>query len=339
MTEKPNSPVFAGIDDGFMETKIVLIASGRMVRIPSQIRSGEHNQINLSGAKTAVEGYTTDAGAFVVGDIDTSDTTRQDDYPTSPANRVLVTHALRHAGLTEGQAVYACSGLPVNRFYLGLHLNKELIKAKRANLKRNDVKAVDGSPVPVITRHEVVSEAIAAWFDIILRRVGGALQPDTDAAQMKTAIIDMGGRTVDIAVIQNYNLDTSRSSTIEVGMLNVQEKVQQLLESQFRSPLTVAQVNQAMNTGAVRMFGESRDVRDLVESAKADIVPSIRAEVKRRLGTAADIDQVVFAGGTAAALRDHLDGWYPHQTISDEPAFANARGMAKYAEYILGGND
>jgi len=325
--------VFAGVDDGFMETKIVL-PGGVMIRIPSQSKAGQHNQINISGESTSVFAYDTDDGPFVVGEIDESDSTKQDEYPVSAMNRVLVSHALRKAGLTNGEVVCACSGLPVTRFYKGKAPNGALIAAKKANLLKTDVRALDGTRIARIARHDVVSEAIAAWLDLVLQRQGGEIVVNRDEASKKTAIVDMGGRTVDIAVLRDFNLDIDRSSTIEVGMLNVQETLRTSLSDRFDAEPTTDQLNRAMRTGVFRIFGKDEAVTDLIEPAKRQIVQSVRAEVMRRLKKAGDIDQVVFAGGTAAALRSHLEGWFPHQVISQDPAFANARGMAKYAEYV-----
>jgi len=330
--------IFAGIDDGFMETKIVLLDQGITLRIPSQIKAGVLNQINISGAQTGVSAYECDDGSFIVGAIDETDTTKQDEYPVSGMNRILVAHALAECGLTDGQEVVACSGLPVNRFYKGNVLNKPLIKAKQKNLLKNDVKAQDGRNLAKIVRHQVQSEAIAAWLDVVLKREDGQIVPDKEAIQQKTAIIDMGGRTVDIAVIQNYNLDVSRSSTIEVGMLDVQDSLRDYLQREYEVELKTHQLNRAMNEGVLRLYGKDQDVSHWVEEAKKEIVPRIKAEVMRRLGKGADLDQVIFTGGTSAALQEYLAGWFPHQIISKDPAFGNARGMAKYACYIMADN-
>lgn len=324
--------IYAGVDDGYAETKIVL-SNGVFIRIPSQAKAGELNQISISGGSSTTFSYKSPEGNYVVGDIREADSTAFDDYPLSAMNRVIVAHALREAGLSKEDILYICSGVPIKKFYLKGGVNQALVKAKRKNLLMNDITSKDGYLLPKISKHSVIAEGIAAWFDIVIsRNEEGRLVKNKELIDQRIAIIDIGGRTTDIAVIQRGILDESRSSTIEVGMLSVRDEVESSIHDEHEIEPTAEQMNEVMENKRIKLWGEYHDVTDITESAKIAVVNRIESEVKKRLGNASDLDKVVFVGGTVEEIKNELDGWYKQQTIGENPGFANARGMQKYAE-------
>lgn len=326
--------LFVGVDDGYSETKIV--AGGQSFRIPSQAKAGEVAQIALDGQGDSVHVYKTSDGMFSVGALRESDPTQFDDYPESAMNRVIVHHALRTAGIPGGTELFIASGLPLKKYYQGKEPNKARIRKKESNLLMNDVVALDGTPLARVARHAVLSEAIAAWMDIVLQRnAEGDLVKNLDLYNKSMAIIDIGGRTTDIAVIQSSRLDVSRCATIDVGMLSIKDIIAEQLRQKFDLEPNAEMLNQAVDKGEVRLWGRPQSVADILSEAKNTIAQRIQAECKRRIGNAADIDEVVFVGGTVVELGPLLDGWFKNQRIGDDPEFANARGMQKYAELML----
>lgn len=327
--------LFAGVDDGFAETKIVL-SNGKVIRIPSQVKAGEMNQISISGSATTVFSYGTDEGRYVIGDIREADSTAFDDYPISAMNRVVVAHALRKAGVPANAELYICSGLPINKFYLSGKINQKTVKAKRQNLMKNDVVAMDGALFGKVVKHDVVSEGISAWMDIVLERnEHGKLGFNAELVSERIAIIDIGGRTTDIAVIHGGSLDTGRSSTKDIGMLAVRDTVYEAIYNKFEIQPSVEQMNDVMENKRIKLYGEYHAVENIVESAKRTTVARIESEVKKCLGNASDLDRIVFVGGTVVEIENYLDGWFRQQTIGHDPSFANARGMQKYAEMMM----
>ncbi|PTH80142.1 ParM/StbA family protein [Aeromonas veronii] len=327
--------LFVGVDDGFAETKVVL-SNGACIRIPSQAKAGEMSQISINGSGHTVFPYKTNDGNYIIGDITEADSTAFDDYPMSALNRVIVAHALRLAGVDHDSQLFVCTGLPIKRFYIAGSINKSLIKQKTQNLLKNDVVALDGTPSPRVFKHEVISEGIAAWMDVVLyRNKDGKIVVNKEQAAKAMAIIDIGGRTTDVAVIQNGNLDISRSSTINVGMLSVQEMVKEAIIGKFDVTPTIEQLNTALSEKKIKLWGKWEPIADLVLSAQKTILSRIESECKRCIGSGADLDQVVFVGGTVAEVEGLLQGWFRNQHIGFEPGYANARGMQKYAEMVM----
>lgn len=325
-----------GTDDGFDETKIAL-PNGECIRIPSLAKSGISEMISVDESESKVFIYETSDGSFTTGQILESDSTSFDEYPVSAMNRVIVSHALRVAGLNASHKLTICSGLPLKRIYRASTLNRPLIASKTKNLLANDVSAKDGYQLPVVSKHRVLAEGLAAWFDhVIQRNEDGQLIRNVENYQKRTAIIDIGGRTTDIAVVQSGTLDYQRSSTIEVGMLSVKERIRESVYDEFDGiELTNEQVYTALHENRIKLWGQWENVSQIVSMAQDEVAKRIYAESMRKLKRAADIDDVIFVGGTVNKFEPLLENWFRNQSIANEPAFANARGMQKFTELML----
>jgi plasmid segregation protein ParM len=324
-----------GVDDGYDEVKIVL-PDGSSLRIPSHAKSGKDNLISFGDEEKTVFSYKANGKEFMAGQILEHDNTASDDYPVSDLNRVIVMHALRQAGLTEKHNLSICTGLPLKKYYRLNKPNKELINAKVSNLTKNDVESDDEYLLPKVKSHQVLAEGLAAWFDYITyRNKDGSIGRNAELYGQRIAIIDIGGRTTDIAVIHKGQLEYSRSSTIEAGMLNVKDEVKELVRDEFEVEINNEQMHCAIHEGRIKAWGEWKNVEHIVKIAEEVVSDRIRSEAKRRLKNAADIDVVLFVGGTVNKMHDLILGWFRNQIIVEDPEFANARGMQKYVQLFL----
>ena len=205
------NPISIGVDDGYAFTKIAM-PDGRLIAIPSRARIGRSNVTWLNGSEQRVFEYEADDTLFAVGEVE-GEPTHFDGYPFSGLNRAIVQHALHEAGLA-GQSVHAVSGLPVSRFYLKDGDQRlELIERKRASLKQA-VQPIDGRLPAAIAFHEVIPEALAAWYDHIISEANGGVQLEAERLGVPVAVIDIGGRTTDFVVVA----DQRRAPTTAPGL-------------------------------------------------------------------------------------------------------------------------
>lgn len=329
--------IFAGIDDGHRELK-AKFSTGLQLTIASRAASGIVNKISINGSKNSVYSYNTAEGPFSLGDIDNADDTAYDGYPVSAQNRVIVAHALRMAGLDDRNMINVVTGLPLKRYYLKGKPNAQIISAKKENLLKRDVQGLDGYKPAKIMKHDVLSEGIAAWISYILQRnEEGKVFVERERLMERTAIVDIGGRTLDIAVVKNWELDGDRSGTEEIGMISIINGARERLSDEFDGlDLSDEQVEQAIMTRRMKVYGQTHDVAGLVEASILSTVNGLRSNIKRRLKEAGDIDNVFFVGGTTKFLASHIQDWFKNQKIMDDPVYANADGMLKYAELVMG---
>jgi plasmid segregation protein ParM len=208
---KIENPTSIGLDDGYAFTKVAL-PDGRLIAIPSRALIGRANVTWLNGSEQRVFEYETDDTVFAVGEVD-GEPTHFDGYPFSGLNRAIVQHALHEAGLA-GRSVHAVSGLPVSSFYLKDGSQRlEVVERKQASLKQ-PVQAVDGRQSAAIAFHEVIPEALAAWYDHIISDTNEGVQLESERLGVPVAVVDIGGRTTDFVVVADQAVRHKSSGSL-----------------------------------------------------------------------------------------------------------------------------
>ena len=338
MTAAPTiNPIPVGLDDGYAFTKVAL-PDGRLTAIPSRARVGQSGVTWINEAEQRIFEYETEDAVYSVGAVDGAPT-HFDGYPWSGLNRTVVQHALQQAGLT-GRTVHAVSGLPVSTFYRksGEHREETIIQ-KRDSLKQAVRPRSDALPAG-IAFHEVIPEALAAWYDYVIVEAGDGVTLEADRVSVPVAIVDIGGRTTDYVVVKDQGILHASSGSLQCGMLNVKQRVTDGIQARFDlETLSEQLVSQAVENKVIRLQGTDHDVATLVEAAKREVVERIHDETRRHLGLGVELDRVLFVGGGTMALAGHIANWFPHQAIAEHPAFANARGMLKYLRYVCEASD
>ncbi|WP_415912627.1 plasmid segregation protein ParM domain-containing protein [Neptuniibacter sp. QD37_11] len=324
-----------GVDDGYGEIKIVL-PDGSTFRQPTRVKAGIEEQVVVNDQHKDMFSYNDgDGNAYTAGNISDADSTAFDAFPLSAQNRVAVANALIAAGVTSNENLFICTGLPYKKYYRAGKPNKDLIKEKQANLMKNDITSIDGFSMPRIANHQVVSEGLAAWFDYIIDQNGSGEYFINDAKlNERIAYIDVGGRTTDIVVVREYIVD-KRSHTEDLGMLDIHDEIKEVIEEELGTELDFEQIQQIMKTGKVRIWGQEQDVSPAVAQCLKSFATRLQSLVLKQLKKSANIDKVVFIGGTSAVIAPYVEGWFPSQEIHKDPAFANAWGMFKYVAMTL----
>ncbi|AVG43822.1 MULTISPECIES: ParM/StbA family protein [Achromobacter] len=347
MSKEKNLTAVGG-DDGHYAIKIAVMRPGSPIStfaMPARAWPGKLTSAGLTESASA-EGldkiYMTADNQYVTITADDllgkfADT-RSNDYPTSAVNRALVHYALRQAGVSGPTSLV--SGLPVDRFYLGEVPNKELINAKRENLLK-PISCLANIDVPVIEMHQVLSEAVAAFFDQRYDEDGKVNEEFHElSSSAPVAVVDGGGKTLDIAVVREggTGLYKDLSGTADVGALTLYDRLNQELRKQFSlgQDIPIKYLEQAVKTGQYRLYGKPQDVQKLVDGMLEEFSDQIRFEVNKRLKDASQFGRTIFVGGVAELLgkfRTRVFPGLPEEAIMipANPGFANARGMAKAA--------
>ncbi len=332
MSEQQINPVSVGLDDGYAFTKLAL-PDGRLIAIPSRARLGRANVTWIDQAEQRISEYETEDQAFAVGGVD-GEPTYFDAYPFSGLNRAIVQHGLQQAGL-DGRSVHAVSGLPVSSFYLKDGSRREgILTNKRDSLKRA-VRPLDERLPVGIAFHEVIPEALAAWYDHVITESDDGVQLEPERLHAPIAVVDIGGRTTDYVVVADQAVQHGASGSLRCGLLDVKREVTEGIRGRFDiDVVSERSVDEAVQSGSVRLFGKDHDVSDLIQTAQRQIVERLYAETQRQLGRGAELDRILFVGGGTVALAAQIRDWFPNQLVAEHPAFANARGMLKYLRYV-----
>lgn len=325
--------LLVAIDDGYAQTKLYGDdgKGGRLaVKLRSSVRPGRHGLTALSGKGSQAGSYETEEGEkFTASEDIESESTQFDTFHVSTLNRVLVNHALVAAGY-GGREVRLVTGLPVGDYFIDGVRNETRIAAKKANL----MKGVTSSAVPPkalarIASIDVAAQAVATFIDYV---TADDLTEREDP-RGKVAVVDIGGRTTDVAVIVNgESIENRMSGTANIGVLDVYAAVNRALCNRFdfQDQLPIAVIDATIRSGKVSLWGEDQDVADLVSEVVREQEGKIAREVERRLGSAATLNKVLFVGG-GAVLFQGIGKHFRNGLVVEDPEFANARGMYKYA--------
>ncbi|MDE0251029.1 MAG: ParM/StbA family protein, partial [Gammaproteobacteria bacterium] len=298
------TPIMVGLDDGYALTKVAL-SGDRLTVIPSCARVGPSGVTGVLQGSPRIFEYASGDTVYSAGRVDGAPT-RFEGYAWSGLNRVIVQHALQEAGLA-GRTVHAVSGLPVSAFYRKSGaLREEQISKKRDSLKQA-VRPVGEARPAEIAFHEVIPEALAAWYDHVIVEHGEEADVDQERLATPIAIVDIGGRTTDYVVVADQGLVHASSGSLPCGMLDVRQRVANAIQERFDlEALSEPRVTQAVERKTVRLQGQDHDIASLVDAAKCEVVERIHAETRRQLGLGAELDCVLFAGGGTVALAGHL---------------------------------
>ena len=317
--------IHVGVDDGYRETKIAWMENGalRTLKIPSRVQVGAFGVSDLDGT---LSGYETEEETYSVGDFREGEETRFSGYPTSPLVRVLVHHALVLAGFS-GKDVTIATGLPPRDAFLpDGRKNADLIRRKIDRFAL-PVRLRSGGAPARVAEHRVCTQGIGALIDFLF-----------DGRELRTlsgpvGVVDIGGRTTDVAVVMNgekgLTIDHRRSGSENAGVLDILDDLSRLIRTKERiDEISLSALERALATGTIRLFGGNRDVSDLVTAARKRTSERVSRFAEVRLGDAADLETILFAGGGALALPDLLKR-YPQAGTVPDPQYANARGFLK----------
>lgn len=294
-----------------------------------------------SAYETEGQQFTVAGGQALLKTMDT----RMVNYPTSDLNRVLVNHALADVGLGD-QELYLVTGMPVDQYYKDSAPNTELIDRKMKSLSKPVTRIGAGAPMAKVVRQKVVSEAIAAFYDALLNPDGTYNEVIKQIiGRRPVAVMDFGGKTLDLAVvIENVRgVYGDRSGTGDIGVLALMTKIAARIKSQFNlsNDPPAAYVEEAMRTKQYEFFGETHDVSEIVDTACREYLAEAQSFFVSKVGDGSDLGAVIFVGGGAALIRSALgdeafaDVFRGKRIIASDPEYANARGMWKFANFIV----
>ena len=329
-------PAEVAVDDGYAYTKVAWLdpETGRLKThsIPSRAVAGLHVSTNFEGKSEG--GYLTGGMEYTVGDHSDAVDTRENNYPFSALNRAIVHHALRDSGFAR-DADHTIERLGLTIPFRDYYTDPEAIKDKRARSFSETVEAVTPGAHKLHIESagvRVFPEAAVAWVDHVLHDDG------TDAGDVNepVAIIDVGGRTTDVAIMPDGGgtIDQQASGTDTIGVMDVISDLQQRIRvnnDNVTYPFKHAETT--LRTGKIMLFGQSRDASEEVEAAKRQVTEQIYQAVSRRVADKAPmLSRMIFVGGGASVLKETLRQ-YPHVEVPEHPEFANARGVLKYMLY------
>jgi plasmid segregation protein ParM len=331
-----DSKLLVAVDDGYAQTKLyTVLPDGTEIKQVrrSSIRTGKQGIGSING-DGFVGLYEVDGVGYTVSELIESEDTKFDGFHTSVLDLVLVNHALVEADLGDAN-IDLWTGLPVSDYFRGGLKDEAKIAMKRDNLLRTVKSGGPDVVIPTINSVSVGCQAVSAWVDFAMTN-DLELRDDIDGA---IAIVDIGGRTTDIATVLNggQSVDHQRSGTDNIGMLDVYAALSQGVAKRWdvRGKLALSDLAKAVRNPnkTIKLWGKERDIAEEIDAVLEEFEGKLKRAIEVVIGNGASIDRVVFVGG-GSALFTGLLKCFPHNgEIVPDPEFANARGLHKFARY------
>jgi len=328
--------ILVAIDNGYAEQKVAYWGKSddgnkviKTLMLPSRAQIGAHN-ITIDGVGSGV--YVVGGMPYTVGaNVLEPEQMRSKNYATSEVNNALVNNSLMATGF-GGQDVVIATGLPYGHVYTLQGEKDESFLRKVEESLKVECECKSGE-VANIVGHHIYPESIAAFVDYALdEKSGGFISIETGLV-----VIDIGGNTTDISFINPgspVTVNTSRSGTKEIGVLKIRDDLKKLVCTKFSiDTVTDAQLDKALRTGKLPIYGNDEDVSDLVTDAKRQTVKRLNNYIEEIIGDGAYLDKMLYVGGGAAILQKELRSQNNAQ-VPESPEFANARGMLKYLTFV-----
>lgn len=352
-----SSRICLGIDNGHYAHK-VWDHAGKMSSVLTRTRRGEHNSISMmAGGKTTTVTLLADGMPFTCGEtLRTFEPVKPLSFPTSQLARVLLHYALhsheggRYRGASE---VEVCTGLPLGRYLLeGTNkVDNTLIESVQQNLSKPVIlqtKDDRGNTVEseVALKVIVKPQTFVAWYAYVFeeqRKDADPTKPKIIQHQSRmhepTAIIDIGGGTTEICVIENMEMDCAVSGSKYVGSNNVRDKLSEMIRHQYSmDSMTSYMLDRAMTEKQIELDGHIMNVHSLYDEAlrisSEEIVNFIDDKIGRRQR---EINAVRLIGGGCGDFMAAIEKSVSRIKMVENPQYENAKGMYYMLRYLMRG--
>lgn len=251
------------------------------------------------------------------------------DYALTDAYMALVRGAIYYMGVDSIDVLVV--GLPVNSYESKREeLEKRLVGEHAIPSPRS--KGVDGSCRNVrVGNVRVLPQPIGAFFDYSMQQ--GRFQKMRNEMNL---VIDPGYFTLDWVVAKGVKISIPRSGSHSGGMSSVLSTVGELVSRDIGEQLSdYAGIDDALRFGNnPRFFGKEFEISKYLPQAKEKARQFV-AVLANKVGVAADIDNILLAGGGAEFFLDLVKEKFPKHSvqITPDPVYANVRGFQFAGEH------
>ncbi|NME95382.1 ParM/StbA family protein [Clostridium cochlearium] len=202
-------------------------------------------------------------------------------------------------------------GLPINQY----KANKEYLEDMVLSSKVRNIK-FNGEPRKIIiSDFNVYPEGIGAYYSLNIND--------------DVIIVDLGGRTTDIAYIVDGKL--KNSSTVAVGTLNIYKDISDKLNSLYSLDLDMSMAERILDRGYFELDGDRTDLSFVTEILKRNFM-KINEDLTMKFQ--ARTEKIILVGGGYKLFTKAFKNRYKNSFVADNPIFANSIGFRKVADML-----
>lgn len=167
----------------------------------------------------------------------------------------------------------------------------------------------------IITDFDVYPEGLGAYYSLDIND--------------DVILVDIGGRTTDIAYIADKKL--KESTTIVVGTIGIYKDIADKLNSLYSLDLDIPAAEKILNKGYFEIDGARTDLSFVTEILKRNF-NKINDDLSMKFP--ARTEKIILVGGGYKIFEKAFKKRYINSYVADNPIFANAIGFQKVGEML-----
>lgn len=202
-------------------------------------------------------------------------------------------------------------GLPINQY----KANREALEDMVLSSKVRNIKFNGEFRKIIISDFKVYPEGIGAYYSL-------GIEDDV-------IIVDIGGRTTDMAYIVNGKL--KNSSTVAVGTLNIYKDIADKLNALYSLDLDIPIAERILDRGYFELDGSRTDLSFVTEILKRNFM-KINEDLTMKFP--ARTEKIILVGGGYKLFERAFKNRYKNSYVADNPVFANSIGFRKVADML-----
>lgn len=277
-----------------------------------KFRSGVYPHTRRYGIEEKKGIVVVDGEAFEVGRARSVEL-RTKSFQGSPEWRALLYWALRN----EELPIKVVLGLPIS---LSM---REVREGLEEQLRGIHTAVIDGEKKEIVIKDvRVVPQGLGVLYDYFIEN-GKLVEERT---KENVVVIDIGFYTTDVLVYRHGEVLEDRSTSYEIGVGWLYERVREELKAKYSYPsISLKEVEEYFSRGYFPYEGRKIriDREEKIEELKSRLIKELRAhEEDLKLA-----DTILWAGGGSLLLG---------VPALEKPEFANARGFFKFATVLWG---
>lgn len=271
----------------------------------TNLKSSITNEGNMLGSKLALEyegkTYYVGEGSF---EAELNKSKKDNFLP------LLLTSLVLNSSKEDVFQQVVC-GLPINQYKANKQAMEDLVLSSRVrSLKLNGQERK-----LIITDFSVYPEALGAYYSL--------------STSDDVIIVDIGGRTTDIAYVTDKKL--KESSTVVVGTLNIYKDIADKLNSLYSLDLDILAAERILAKGYFEIDGLRTDLSFVTEILKRNF-NKINDELSMKFP--ARTEKIILVGGGYKIFEKAFKKRYVNSYVADNPIYANAVGFKKVGEML-----
>lgn len=220
---------------------------------------------------------------------------------------------------TKEQFVRVVLGLPLNQYKAKKNSLIELLENNKVlKFSINDVQREI-----IITEAAIYPEGVATYYSL-------NSNVRSDLKDRDLIILDIGGRTTDVALLTGGKRSISKSTSLDVGMINIYNNLINEINSLFTLNLNLEDAEGIIKRG-LEIDGVKQDIsflKDIIKNNVDKIFKELNVNYPTRTCP------ILVTGGGGESLFKSIKKRYPSAILVENYLFSNAQGFRKVGEKL-----